>query len=79
MGGNSPDRAAIACGDEKLRSTVPEEGIPARIDQFELLAAQLRNRMLQPRGKAPAKINESFAAALVADPFDNYFCIRHFG
>ena len=72
MRGDAPHRLARAAGDEQLHLRVAEERVLVRIDQFELLAAQLRHEVLEPVGKGPPAVDEGLASALVGDRLDAY-------
>ena len=62
-------------GDEQLRARVAEERVLCRIDKLQLLAAQLRHRMLQLSREGPPQIDEAFAPVLVGDGLNAYLCV----
>lgn len=49
-----------------------EERVFVRVDQLELLAAQLGHEMRQPVGEGPAQVDEFGPTALAGHWLDNY-------
>ena len=78
---NPSDWLPAPVRDEKLRAGMSEERVLFRIDEFQLFRTQLRDRMLEPRGEGPPKVDKPGAGFLVlaVDCLNAYLRIRHVG